>query len=78
MPCDKVLDARARPATRGARVLPDAEKIIFSRYVHEDYLTRESENGKKPVKSIVFTGERFDVMSVWRETSNESVGIKFS
>jgi small GTP-binding protein len=34
-----------------------------------DYLKRVSENGKKPVKQIEFTGERFDVMSVrrWRE-----------
>ena len=34
-----------------------------------DWLKRESENGKKPVKQIVFEGERFDVMSVrrWRE-----------
>ncbi len=34
-----------------------------------DYLKRESENGKRPVKRIVFAGERFDVLSVrrWRE-----------
>ncbi|MBX7211082.1 MAG: DUF4365 domain-containing protein [Verrucomicrobiaceae bacterium] len=34
-----------------------------------DWLKRESENGKKPVKQIIFDGERFDVMSVrrWRE-----------
>lgn len=34
-----------------------------------DYLKRESENGKKPVKQIIFEGERFDVMSVrrWRD-----------
>ena len=34
-----------------------------------DYLKRESDNGEKTVKQIVFTGERFDVMSVrrWRE-----------
>ena len=34
-----------------------------------DWLKRASENGKKPVKQIVFKGERFDVMSVrrWRE-----------
>lgn len=34
-----------------------------------DYLKRVSENGKKPVKQIEFTGERFDVMSVrrWRD-----------
>ena len=34
-----------------------------------DWLKRVSDNGKKPVKRIVFAGERFDVMSVrrWRE-----------
>ena len=34
-----------------------------------DWLRRESDNGKKTVKQIVFAGERFDVMSVrgWRE-----------
>jgi len=34
-----------------------------------DWLKRASENGRKPVKQIVFEGERFDVMSVrrWRE-----------
>lgn len=34
-----------------------------------DWLKRESDNGKKPVKQIVFKGERFDVMSVrrWRD-----------
>ena len=34
-----------------------------------DYLKRASDNGKKPVKQIVFAGERFDVMSVrgWRD-----------
>ena len=34
-----------------------------------DWLRRESDNGKKPVKQIIFEGERFDVMSVrrWRE-----------
>ena len=31
-----------------------------------DWLKRESENGRKPVKQIVFAGERFDVMSVRR------------
>jgi hypothetical protein len=33
------------------------------------YLKRESDDGKKPVKQIVFAGERFDVMSVrrWRD-----------
>ncbi len=34
-----------------------------------DYLKRESDNGKNPVKQIVFAGERLDVMSVrrWRD-----------
>ncbi|HEX8096630.1 MAG TPA: DUF4365 domain-containing protein [Pyrinomonadaceae bacterium] len=34
-----------------------------------DYLKRESDDGRQPVKQIVFAGERFDVMSVrrWRE-----------
>ena len=34
-----------------------------------DYLKRASDNGKKPVRQIVFEGERFDVMSVrgWRD-----------
>ena len=34
-----------------------------------DYLKRESDNGQEPVKQIIFTGERFDVMSVrrWRD-----------
>jgi len=34
-----------------------------------EYLRRESEDGKKAVKKIVFEGKRFDVMSVrsWRE-----------
>jgi len=34
-----------------------------------DWLKRASENGKKPVKQIVFEGEGFNVMSVrrWRE-----------
>ena len=34
-----------------------------------DWLIRASDNGKKPVKQIVFEGERFDVMSVrrWRD-----------
>ena len=34
-----------------------------------DWLKRESDNGKKPVKQIVFEGEGFGVMSVrrWRE-----------
>ena len=31
-----------------------------------DWLKRASDNGKKPVKQIVFAGERFDVMSVRR------------
>jgi hypothetical protein len=34
-----------------------------------DWLKRASDNGKKPVKQIIFEGERFTVMSVrkWRE-----------
>jgi len=34
-----------------------------------DWLKHVSDNGKKPVKQIVFEGERFDVMSVrrWRD-----------
>jgi len=34
-----------------------------------DWLKRASDDGKKPVKQIVFEGERFDVMSVrrWRD-----------
>lgn len=34
-----------------------------------DYLRRASQGGKKSVKEIIFSGERFDVMSVrrWRE-----------
>ena len=31
-----------------------------------DWLKRTRDNGKKPVKQIVFEGERFDVMSVRR------------
>jgi hypothetical protein len=35
----------------------------------DDYLKRESDDGAKPVKQIVFKGERFDVMAVrcWRD-----------
>jgi hypothetical protein len=35
-----------------------------------DWLRSESEQGKKPVKQIVFEGNRFDVMGVrgWRDT----------
>ena len=34
----------------------------------DDYLRRESDNGKKPVKQIVFRGDPFNVMTVrcWR------------
>jgi small GTP-binding protein len=41
-----------------------------------DYLKRESEEGKKAVKQIVFRGERFDVMSVrrWRDKMLDSGG----
>jgi len=31
-----------------------------------DWLMRASDNGRKPVKEIVFAGERFDVMGVRR------------
>ena len=31
-----------------------------------DWLKRASENGKKAVRQIVFEGERFDVMSLWK------------
>lgn len=33
------------------------------------WLKQASDNGRKPVRTIVFTGERFDVMSVrrWRD-----------
>ena len=33
-----------------------------------DWLKRASDNGKKPVRQIVFSGERFDAVSVqdWR------------
>jgi len=41
-----------------------------------DYLKRESDNGQRPVRQIVFSGERFDVMSVrrWREKVLRPVG----
>jgi hypothetical protein len=34
-----------------------------------DWLKHESDDGKKPVRQIVFEGERLDVMSVrrWRD-----------
>jgi hypothetical protein len=34
-----------------------------------DRLRGESDNGRKPVRQLVFEGERFDVMSVrrWRD-----------
>lgn len=34
-----------------------------------DWLRRESDDGKNPVRQIVFEGERLDVMSVrgWRD-----------
>jgi hypothetical protein len=38
-----------------------------------DLLRRESENGTKPVKQIVFKGERLDVLSV-RRRRDEAVG----
>jgi len=41
-----------------------------------DWLKRASDNGRKPVKQIIFEGERFDVMSVrrWRERALRRVG----
>ena len=44
-------------------------EVSFSGMRIDDYLERESAGGKKPVKQIVFDGERFDVMSLrrWRE-----------
>ncbi len=40
-----------------------------------DWLKRESDNGKKPVKQIVFEGERFDVMSV---RTRPSANLRYS
>ena len=40
-----------------------------------DWLKRESENGTKPVKQIVFEGERFDVMSV---RARPSASLRYS
>ena len=40
-----------------------------------DWLKRASENGKKPVKQIVFEGERFDVMSV---RARPSTNLRYS
>ena len=40
-----------------------------------DWLKRASENGKKPVKQIVFDGERFDVMSV---RARPSTNLRYS
>jgi hypothetical protein len=39
-----------------------------------DYLKRESDDGRKAVKQIVFAGKRFDVMSVrrWRDAALRS------
>lgn len=36
-----------------------------------DWLKKRSDNGKKPVKHIVFEGDRFDVMAVrcWRDVA---------
>jgi hypothetical protein len=31
-----------------------------------EYLKRERDDGKKSIRQIVFAGERFDTMSVWR------------
>ncbi len=42
-----------------------------------DYLKRESQDGNKPVKQIVFDGERFDVMSVrrWRDSVLSQISL---
>ncbi len=49
-------------------VIRNSEGEVRWMEVH-DWLKRASENGTKPVKQIVFEGERFDVMSVrrWRD-----------
>jgi hypothetical protein len=49
-------------------VIRNAEGEVRWMEVRE-WLKRASDNGRKPVKHIVFDGERFDVMSVrrWRE-----------
>ena len=41
-----------------------------------DWLKRASDNSKKPVKQIVFEGERFDVMNVrrWRDKVLDAAG----
>jgi hypothetical protein len=46
--------------------LASANSAVVRRFL---WLKRESDNGRKPVKQIVFEGELFDVMSVrrWRE-----------
>jgi hypothetical protein len=40
-----------------------------------DWLRRESDNGKKPVKQIVFEGKRLEVMSIrgWRERALQPI-----
>jgi Domain of unknown function (DUF4365) len=49
-------------------VVRDSEGQVLWMEVRE-WLKRESHDGKKPVRGIVFEGERFDVMSVrrWRD-----------
>ena len=50
------------------------EELAFQREVR-DWLKRESDDGKRTVKQIVFDGERLDVMSVrgWREKALRQV-----
>ena len=49
-------------------VIRNSEGEVRWMEVH-DRLKQASDDGKKPVKQIVFKGDRFDVMSVrqWRE-----------
>ena len=48
----------------------DKERFADIRWMEiSDLLRRDSENGRKPVKQIVFEGKRLDAMSVrgWRD-----------
>ena len=49
-------------------VTRESEGEVHSMEVR-DWLKHASDNGRKPVRQIVFEGERFEVMSVrrWRE-----------
>jgi hypothetical protein len=57
-----------KPTTTTRLVIRSSDGEIRWMGVSE-YLKRKSDNGKKLVKQVVFSGERFDVMSVrrWRE-----------